>query len=389
MVQESPALREIAEAGVDAITLKGAPGRLYRVAAAEGTNDGQRPSCFIADELHEWRETRNTFTILSNGTAKRTDSMQLAITTAGYDLDTICGRLYEYGKRVQSGEIVDDEFFFHWLEPADGDDLDDPATWLRVNPAAGDFWPADNLARRYAELPPFQFQRYFLNRWTEAEMSWLPPAAWADCKVEPFEFDASQPMYLGWDAATKYDSTAVVASQVRKEVDAGVEAERVPVRAWVWSRPFDPRTNKLLEEWLLPIDEVVEQIWELCRTFDVRSIQFDPAFVSWEAGKLADQGLPMREFPQHTARMAVASQSLYELVVTGIIAHDGDPVLSRHVANARARQSRTGGAAWRLVKSEAGKKMDATAAMAMSIWGLQHPEPVEKPPAKPRVYTRE
>src|SRR5262249_8426903 len=36
------------------LQLKDAPGRMFRVAAVAGTNDGGRPTLFVADELHEW-----------------------------------------------------------------------------------------------------------------------------------------------------------------------------------------------------------------------------------------------------------------------------------------------------------------------------------------------
>lgn len=426
MCQESQTLAAITETGIDAITLRGAPGRLYRVTAAEGTNEGQRPSTFIADEFHEWAETRNTYAVISKGTAKRADSLQLAITTAGYDLDTLCGRMYQYGKRVNAGEIDDPAFLMIWLEAPEEADADAPETWLATHPAAGDFLSLEALAEKRRELPDALFRRYFLNQWTSSATSWLPTGAWARCRLdgvptpgpwrEPVRevvpasapagagdyyraeiarrlsalgFDPSLPVHVGWDASTRYDSTAIVAVQARDVAgDDGEPVERVLVLSRVWERPVDPE-GRPVEGWTIPIEDVSAYLWALAAEAAVAAVQFDPAFISWEAQKLGDAGLPLREFPQMGARMAAGSQALYERIVAGALAHDGDPVLTRHIASAVARQSRTGSAAWTLAKGAAKQKMDAAIALAMATWSLTHPAPelgAKKAAKAPNLY---
>jgi len=62
------------------ILIKDRPGRMYRVAAAAGTNDGGRPTCFIADELHEWTGNKERVDlVLSNSLAKRAEALELNI----------------------------------------------------------------------------------------------------------------------------------------------------------------------------------------------------------------------------------------------------------------------------------------------------------------------
>lgn len=421
MCEESRTLREVTETGVDAITLRGEPGRAYRVAAADGTNEGQRPSAFLADELHEWAETKNTFNVISKGTAKRADSLQLFISTAGYDKDTICGRLYDYGRKVQRGEVHDDSFLLIWFEaPVDADPAD-PDTWRTAHPAAGDFIAVEEIEHQYHQLPLNVFRRYFLNQWTEALASWLPPGAWARCRLEhvptpgPWRktpdgelpdggkiaaelsaqlaalgFDPSLPVHVGWDASTKYDSTAIVAAQKRVTVDENdILVEKVLVHSRAWERPLDREGNPV-ENWIIPIEEVTAYLWAMAGVANVVAVQFDPAFVSWEADKLRAAGMPMREFPQHTARMGVASQGLYELVLEERLGHNGDPTLARHIASAVAKQMRTGSAAWRLVKGDAKRKMDLAIALAMATWSLAHPDPEEnKKPRVPNVWDDE
>ena len=142
-------------------------GTLYRVAAVAGTNDGRRPTFFVADEVHEWdgRKER-VHLVLSNGRAKRADGWELSISTAGWDLGSLLGRLHEVG---QSGR--DPRFLFVWCQAPDdwAGELEEPteamidAAIRAANPAAGDFLPLENIRRRYHELGAgkrHEFERY-------------------------------------------------------------------------------------------------------------------------------------------------------------------------------------------------------------------------------------
>ncbi len=57
---------------------------------------------------------------------------------------------------------------------------------------------------------------------------------------------------------------------------------------------------------------------------------------------LADDGLPVMEFPQSPARMTPATTALYEAVANRTVTHSGDPRLARHVANATVRTDSRG-----------------------------------------------
>jgi len=80
------------------------PGRMFRVAAQAGTNDGLRPTFFLADALHEWTGGKErVHLVIENGLAKRRDAWSLGISTAGSDKDTLLGHLYDHGRRIEAG----------------------------------------------------------------------------------------------------------------------------------------------------------------------------------------------------------------------------------------------------------------------------------------------
>jgi phage terminase large subunit-like protein len=83
VVTEGP-LNEFFEAFDKELLLKGETGKLVRVPAVAGANDGMRPTCVVGDEAHEWTGSKQRVAlVLENGLAKRADSWSLFITTAG------------------------------------------------------------------------------------------------------------------------------------------------------------------------------------------------------------------------------------------------------------------------------------------------------------------
>ena len=102
MCELSPTLSQITECFDKEILVPSIPGaKLQRVAAVAGTNDGKNIHAVICDELHEWQGPKGeaVWNVLTNGTGARRQPMVIQTTTAGFDLETICGRQYQYAQR--------------------------------------------------------------------------------------------------------------------------------------------------------------------------------------------------------------------------------------------------------------------------------------------------
>jgi phage terminase large subunit-like protein len=105
-------------------------GAIFRVLSADGRlQHGLNPSAVIIDELHAHRDPE-LYYALRTGSGAREEPLIVSITTAGFDLGTVCGELYLRGVK---GE--DPRLFFHWLGVSD-DELDDPDAWAAANPAS-------------------------------------------------------------------------------------------------------------------------------------------------------------------------------------------------------------------------------------------------------------
>lgn len=336
MIEEGP-LSGFFETYETEILVKNGPGRAYRVAAVAGTNDGGRPTCLLADELHEWTDRRErVHLVLSNGLSKRQDSLELNISTAGSNKETLLGRLYDYGQKVASGEVKDGGFLFDWLEaPADSDLATDKGLLEAIrscNPGADVFWPLDNLVRRFNEIPEYEFRRYHLNNWTTTATQWLPTGAWSAREVSK-EVNPGDEVVLAFDGSYNNDSTALVGCRL--------EDRHIFVVA-AWEKPDD------VSDWQVPRAEVEAKLAEAMSTFRVVELAPDTGpYGGWHReieewverwGEDVVVGYPTNV----RKRMAEACSRFYSAVVTESLTHDGDKRLARHLANAVVKETMDG-----------------------------------------------
>ena len=380
MVQMDPDLSRELTLYKDAIEFK-RTGGVYRVLSADAElQQGLNPSFVIFDEVHV-QPDEDLWNTMVLGMGTRRQPFMVGITTAGYDDETLLGRLYKYGKRIESGEVDDTKFFFRWWEARDGCDWRDEEEWHRANPSMAEGTLRIEALRADARTTPeHEFRRYHLNMWTATATAWLPYGAWEACRDDDLELDESLPLFVGIDVALRNDSTAVVCAQR--------QGERTVVRAKVWENPY-PEDDSRHADWRLNIFEVEEHLKALRARFPAPAttiddvvkpgpeFAYDPAYFHRSAAILEGEGLAMVEYPQHDSRMVPASQGLYQLVVEGKIAHDGDPTLARHVANATADQKPRG---WRLSKPKGSRrKIDAAIALAIAAHRAQSDAPTLEP----------
>lgn len=341
------------------ISLKDGRGKIYKVAAAAGTNDGLRPTSVSIDELHEWTGNKErVYTVLTNGLTKRRDAFEIIISTAGDPgvSHKLMGK-YEYGKKVASGEVVDESFLMHWYE-ADADcDISDHDVLVseveKANPAS---WiDPERIAKRFEvdRVPEHVFRRYYLNQWVTGGTTWLPAGEWdarADLSVEVA--DRSR-IVMTFDGSYNSDSTVLIGATLDTDQPHVFEIG-------AWERP-DNQT-----EWQVDRAEVDAAVDEAFRRFDVVEFACDTArwglyFDQWEER----YGERVVEYPQERRRMAPATAKFYDAVTQGLLTHDGSLVLARHVGNATVKQ--IPGGRYMLQKDHPDRKIDAAVAAVMAF----------------------
>jgi phage terminase large subunit-like protein len=143
-------------------------GSTYKVLSADAyTKHGLSPHGVIFDELHA-QPNRELWDVLTTGQGARRQPLTIAITTAGYDRESICWELYDYGRKVQAGVIDDPTFFFRWWGVEADEDWEDEEVWERAQPNLGISVSREFLrseARQAKHQPARQntFRRLYLN----------------------------------------------------------------------------------------------------------------------------------------------------------------------------------------------------------------------------------
>lgn len=355
-------IKDMFDGPYDRYTFREDGGRVERVAAKAGTNDGKRPTCVIADELHEWvgNIARNHL-VLTNGLSKRQDSLEFNITTAGaYLTDSLCFRMYEYGRKVAAGEIFDPSFLFVWYEgPADVDYADADqlrAALQEANPA--EFVDIDRLMKRAYEIPEYEHRRYHLNSWTVTEDQWMSPAAWNERADPDRIIGPDEEVVLMFDGSASNDSSALVAVTVSDTPHVAV------IGLWEKPHPDD-------REWRVPRDAIDVAVRETFSAFNVQRLWFDRwgwehQAARWQEWFGHDVVLEHKTNAIQTV-VAPACSLVYELVATGNMTHDGHPGLARHVANAHVKETPNGAY---IVKpgTLTNAKIDAAYSAVMGVW---------------------
>lgn len=153
------------------------------------STDGLNVHGVIADEVHAWKG-RGLWDVLDTATGSRRQPLMVAITTAGFDRQSLCWELHEYAEKLLQGVLEDDSFFGVIYTLDEGDDYGDEAVWGKANPNLGVSKKWDDMRRKLRlarEIPSAlnAFLRLELCIWTQVEESWLSPDDWAACGAIP------------------------------------------------------------------------------------------------------------------------------------------------------------------------------------------------------------
>lgn len=328
---------------------------IYRVLSAEAySKEGLNISRAIVDELHA-HQTDELWNVLRNGTGARLEPLICAITTAGVmsDMsggDSVCYRTFRYAVEVANGLRDDPSFFFAWWGAPQGADHLDPEVWRLANPGYGDILNPEDLLILSKQTPENDFRTKRLNQWVAAQSVWLPSGAWEALENPDAKIPAGADCVLALDGSHNGDCTALVL------VSRGEKPIVELVALWEPGENHDP----------VDILDVEEKIRETCRNYHVIEIAADAFRWARSLQILADEGLPVVEFPQNPSRMTPATARFYEAVTNAHLEHNGDARLARHVANCTLKVDSRGA---RLAKDykNSTRKIDAAVTAVMAF----------------------
>lgn len=359
----------------------------YKAISAEaGYQHGGNPHGVIFDELHT-QPNRDLWDVLQTGTIKRRQPLTLAITTAGFDRNSICYEQHKHAAKVRDG-ILDDKQFLPVIYAADdSDDWTDPTVWAKANPNLGVSITENALAsecKRAQENPSYEntFRRLHLNQWTEQDVRWLPMARWdslssGDPIAERKEFFAKyrgKECFGGLDLSTTTDLTAfVLAFRDGANIallpffwvpkDGAIQRsrrDRVPYLDWIKQGFIEATEGNVVD-----YDVVRKRINELQKQFFIRAIARDRWNATQITSQLQGDGFKMIDFGQGFRDMTGPAKELEKLVIAQQLRHAGNPVLRWNAANVTVETDAAGNL--KPNKKKSSERIDGVIASIMAI----------------------
>lgn len=384
MVKSSPALRKEIRAFKDNLHIPDTASKYEPLGADADSMDGLNVHGAIIDEVHAHKD-RRVWDVLETATGSRRQPLMFAITTAGYDRQSLCFEQHEYAEKVLSGIIQDDSFFGIIFTLDENDDWQDESMWIKANPNLGISKKIDDMRRLAAqakEIPSklFAFLRLHLNIWTQSETKWVPLEHWQACgKAVDAVGLRGRTCYGGLDLSSTSDITAfLIVFPPQAEGDdfqvicrfwipeeAMIERsrrDRVPYDAWVRQGYIMATPGNVIDYGF-----VLSQIDEDMQNYDLQEVAFD----RWGATKIAQDLIElggeefMVQFGQGFVSMSPPMKELEKLILSHKIAHGNNPVLNWMADNLVARQDPAGN-----IKPDKEKSIEKIDGMVALIMGL-------------------
>ena len=336
-------------------------------------------NCIIFDELHT-QPNRDLWDTLTTSTGSRRQPLTIAITTAGYDRQSICYEVYSYAKKVEDGAIKDDSFYSVIYEADNEDDITCEKIWKKANPNYGISLKKEYLKReskRAIELPSYQntFKRLMLNMWTESQTKWIGHDEWMKCHQD-FDYSTLNGMecWGGLDLASTRDLSAfvlvfnidnkfvVLPFIFIPEDNAKKRSDRDGVNYMEWLR----------DEHIIGTDGDVTdynfiraKINELSKTYRIQGIAYD----RWNASQLVidlqNDGANLNPFGQGFVSMNMPTKALEVEIIAKNIIHNNNPCMNWCLSNVAIQEDPAGNIKPNKAKST--ERIDPIVALIMAM----------------------
>lgn len=368
-------------------------GSFYEAISADaGTQHGRTPAFVLADELHVWKK-RELWDVLRTGLTKTKGALLIVATTAGRGQENVAFDIVDYARKVALGEIEDPATLPILFEAARDADWRDEALWHRVNPGlANEFLDIDSLRQMAREAERRigdreAFRQFHLNTWLDNSTDPFVDMAIYDEGASPVDIDAlkDRPCWLAVDLSSNHDLTCIVAAWRADDggyivhpwffcpadnLQAKADRDQAPYPTWAEKGFITPTPGNVVD-----YRTVEDKIRELCVTFKVQEIAFDPHMATVMMASLAEDGLPAVAMRQGWVTMAPAIKELERAIVGRQLTHGGHPVLRWNFDNIAVHTDSAGNRMFHKGKSR--DRIDGAQATAMAVGRASHgPKPL-------------
>ncbi len=378
----------------DTLAIEATASKFVPLGADSDTMDGLNIHGALIDELHA-HKTRAVVDVLETATGARRQPLQVEITTAGYDRESVCWEHHEYSRQVLEGTIQDDTWFAFIATLDDGDDWKDPTVWAKANPNLGVSVKLDDLQRKCdkaTRMPAAQngFKRLHLDVWTQQSDRWIDLDLWDENAGQVDEEAlAGRLCYGGLDLSNVSDIAAWVMVFPHPGDPDGVD---ILARFWCPEARLladDNRYKDQYQAWadagLLQVTDgnaidyqfIKAQILEDAETFKIDSINVDRLFQGYQMSmELADEGLKVFGMGQGFLSMAAPMKEFERRLLAHGLHHGGNAVLRWMANNVVVKQDPAGNL--KPDKAASQGKIDGIVGLVMALDRAMRQEPPKR-----------
>ena len=356
----------------------------YQVLSAEAySKHGFNIHGVVFDELHT-QPDRKLFDVMTKGSGDaRAQPLYFLITTAGTDVHSICYETHQKAKDILEGRKTDPTFYPVIYGAEQDDDWSDPKVWRKANPSLGITVQMEKVRAAYesARQNPAEenaFRQLRLNQWVKQAVRWMPMEKWDACKKDfkPEDLEG-RPCYGGLDLSSTTDITAFSLVFPPTESDDRyyvlpffwIPEENMAARVLKDHVPYDlwERQGRIIttEGNVIHYGFIERFIEKLGEKYNIREIAFDRWGAVQMTQDLDGMGFTVVPFGQGFSSMSPPTKELMNLVLSGRLAHDGNPVLRWMMDNVCVRTDPAGNV--KMDKAKSTEKIDGAIATVMAL----------------------
>ena len=307
--------------------------------------DGSSPSCAIVDEYHE-HDSDDLYDTMETGMGARENPLMFIITTAGSNLGGPCHDKRADMIRILEGNVEDDSMFGIIFGIDEGDQWDSVESLKKANPNFGvsvneKFLVQQMEQARRSASKQNAFRTKHLNEWVGARTVWMNMLAWQRQKKDRLEEFALSPCHMAVDLASRKDVAAISLLFKKGEHYFTLQRFYAPESAALDNDKY--KNYSIAGEMILTpgnqTDQafIEEEIKDLCKKYDVRSIGFDDWQADYLMTRLMDCGLPVINYNQTVKNMSTPMKELEAAVLDGKLWHDGNGCMTWMMGNVTAK----------------------------------------------------
>lgn len=340
-------------------------GSLNKLSKDSNNKDGGAPTMIVIDEYHA-HPTSLVKDVVSSGKGKRSQCIEIIITTAGEDSENKpCKLEDDIVKKILNREIIDESYYGMIRELDDNDDVHDEKIWVKANPILREMneYSKDLLLQikqehdlAYGSNDSAKIRQWLIkrvNRWqADSEEKYFNSDYMQRWKTtytkhtDMLEMLRERKVWVGVDLSLCVDLTAVSFSfrlsngnyavishgfLPENTLSAHEKMDRVPYRQWAADGWLTLTRGDVTDH-----DCVIDYIKDTCKRnfWSIQEVCFDSYNALHFATLMQNDGYTTVEVRQGQRTLSEPTKRFRELVLQGKLIHDESPLLTWCLSNA-------------------------------------------------------